>query len=236
MDRARALPRSATGFVVSASSAPGKGATRQAPRPAEGLSRLPAPPYAAVVIGASTGGPRAVERLLAALPGDLPATVIVVQHMPAPFTRSFATRLDRQCPLPVKEAEPDDLLLPGRAFVAPGSYHLRVRAALPYPRVALDDGPPVNGVQPAVDVTLQDVARVWGPRTVAVILTGMGRDGAQGAVAVKAAGGTVVVQDQATSVIYGMPRAVVERGAADVVLPLDRIPEAILAALAGHPL
>lgn len=210
------------------------------------LTRLPSPPkplpsfrrhlprdgHRAVVIGASTGGPRAVELVLVTLPGGLPAPVLIVQHMPPGFTRSFAERLDQRSALRVKEAADGDLLEPGCAFVAPGDFHMRVQAGRNWGTVKLEQSPPVNGVRPAADVTMTDVAEIYRAGAVAVVLTGMGADGAQGAQRIKAAGGIVIAQDQETSVVYGMPRAVVKAGAADRVLPLEEIPAAIVHALA----
>ncbi len=184
-----------------------------------------------VVIGASTGGPRAIEYVLAGLPGDLPISVLVVQHMPAGFTHSFAQRLNRQSALHVEEAEDGCRLSPGHVFVAAGGYHMRIH---PGGVIRLDQSPPVNGLRPAADLTMIDVARVYGPRSIGVVLTGMGSDGAQGAQAIKAAGGLVVAQDQATSVVYGMPRAASKAGAVDRILPLTDIPAAIVEAAAGE--
>ncbi len=188
----------------------------------------------AVVIGASTGGPQAVEFVLAALPAELPAAVLVVQHMPAGFTRSFAQRLDQHSPLRVQEAENGHRLTPGHVFVAPGGCHMRVRRGRRNGDgvIRLDDqSPPIGGLRPAADVTMGDIAEVYGSSSVAVVLTGMGADGAQGAQRIKAAGGVVIAQDQETSVVYGMPRAVARAGVVDEVLPLAEIPAAILHAV-----
>ncbi len=185
-------------------------------------------PYWGVIIGASTGGPRAVEHVLQALPAELPATVVVVQHMPAGFTCSFAARLDQQCALPVVEASNHLALKPGQVVIAPGDYHLRIAPTFPYPLIHLDRSPPIKGLRPAVDLTLMDAAAVWGPRTIGVILTGMGRDGLEGAQSVKDQGGIIIAQDRETSVVYGMPRAVAEAGIVDAVLPLAAIPNAIV--------
>ncbi len=182
----------------------------------------------AVVIGASTGGPRAVEYILRSLPATLPAVVLVVQHMPPGFTQSFAQRLNQQSALNVCEAADRMSLTPGQALVAPGDYHLRILRAFPYPKVRLEQSPPIKGLRPAIDVTLQDAAEVWGAHTLGVILTGMGQDGLAGARAVKARGGIIIAQDQDTSVVYGMPRAIVQAGVADRVLPLEAIPQAIV--------
>ena len=186
----------------------------------------------AVVIAASTGGPRAVEYVLCSLPGNLPATVLVVQHMPPGFTRSFAERLNRICNLNVREAQDEDVLEPGHAFIAPGGYHMRVaRGTRLRGTIHLDQTAPVNGVRPSADVTMMDVARVFGARTVGVVLTGMGADGAQGLLAIREAGGITIAQDQVTSVVYGMPRMAVTVGGARTVLPLEDIPAAIVRAV-----
>jgi two-component system chemotaxis response regulator CheB len=178
-----------------------------------------------VVIGASAGGPQALEELVPGLPGDLGSGVIVCQHMPAGFTASMARRLDTVSALPVREASDGDLIRAGEILVAPGGHHLRVfqddngRS----PRVSRDNGPPVHGVRPAVDVTLADVAYIYGNRLMVVILSGMGSDGAQGARKAKDRGAKVVVQDESTSVVWGMPRACYELGIADKMLPIGQI-------------
>ncbi len=202
------------------------GAPRAAPVPA--ASR---PPARLLVLGASTGGPRALVELLAALPGDLPAAAIVVQHLPAGFTRSLAQRLDQGSPLTVAEARDGDALAEGRALVAPGDHHLQVTRR----RVLLDQGPRRHGVRPAIDPTLESAAAHFGPAVLAVILTGMGHDGTEGARAVKAAGGRVLAEAEASCVVYGMPRAVVEAGLADAVVPLPELPAAIVHHLAALP-
>ncbi len=183
----------------------------------------------AIVIGASTGGPRAVEHVLCGLPSDVPATVLVVQHMPFSFTRSFAERLNRQCVLSVKEGEDGDILRVGMAYVAPGGYHMRVRRSMRgLAEIHLDDGPPVNNVRPSVDVTMYDVADVFRRRTIGVLLTGMGMDGAHGLKYIRERGGRTIAQDSETSVVYGMPRAAANLSAAEHILPLDKIPAAIM--------
>lgn len=180
-----------------------------------------------VVIGSSTGGPAALCELFASLdPVLLPSPVIVVQHMPAGFTRSLAERLDSLSPLHVREAENGAALRPGEVLVAPGGFHLLVRSG--GLSVSLDDSPPRQHVRPSVDVTLESAARHYPGPVVAVILTGMGSDGALGARLVRARGGRVIVQDESTSAIYGMPRAVVEQGDADLVCPLPEIATALV--------
>lgn len=180
----------------------------------------------AVVIAASTGGPRALAHLLPALPARLGEGTLIVQHMPAGFTGSLAARLDRMSSLHVREAALGDQLEPGTALVAPGGSHLRIDGTR---HARLTDEPPVGGLRPRADLTIADVAAGWGERTLLVVLTGMGRDGAQGARAVRAAGGRILCEAAESCTVYGMPRAVIEDGLADVVLPLGELAEAIAA-------
>jgi two-component system chemotaxis response regulator CheB len=177
-------------------------------------------PKRVVVIGSSTGGPRALCELVPDLPGDIPASVLIVQHMPAGFTRSLAKRLDQLAQIRVKEAEPGDSIRTGQALVAPGGYHLVVNSD---DTVNLSGMPPKHGLRPAVDVTMETAARVYGDCCIGVVLTGMGHDGRDGAATITRYGGSVIVQDEATSVIYGMPRSVVESGRANKIAPLPEI-------------
>ncbi len=172
-----------------------------------------------VVIGASTGGPGALHSLLPALGESPGGGILVVQHMLQGFTRALAEHLDRLCPFPVAEAEEGAELRDGLCFVAPGGYHLLVDTR---GRLSLDSSPPRHGVRPAVDVTLSAAAE-FGSSALGVILTGMGVDGLEGARRLKERGGTVLAEDASTAVVWGMPRAVVEAGLADHVLPLPRI-------------
>ena len=181
-----------------------------------------------VAIGASTGGPKALDHLLSSLPASLPAPVLVVQHMPPGFTRSFAERLNRRSPLLVKEAEEGDVVLPGRAYVAPGDHHMLVEKRAGREIIRLDKSPRVKGLRPSADVTMRSVADIYGAGSIGVILTGMGSDGTEGLKAIKERGGVTIAQDRATSIIYGMPRAAVESGCVDKVLPLDKIPGEIV--------
>jgi two-component system chemotaxis response regulator CheB len=181
-----------------------------------------------VVIGSSTGGPRALGTLVPALPRDGRTAYVIVQHMPAGFTRSLAERLDNNSAIGVHEAAAGDRLAADTALLAPGDHHLRLTAG---GEVELDDGPRVHGVRPSVDVTLETVAAHYGSKAVVAILTGMGSDGATGAEKVHKAGGLVLAEDESTCVVWGMPRAVVERGAADKVVPLDAMAHAITAAI-----
>jgi two-component system, chemotaxis family, protein-glutamate methylesterase/glutaminase len=214
--------------VAQASTAPlvgnGNGNGHTAPAPRAALPATGAP--RAVVIAASTGGPRALAQLLPALPARLGEGTLIVQHMPAGFTGSLAARLDRMSPLHVREAVLGDQLEPGTALVAPGGSHLRLDGAR---HARLTDEAPIGGLRPRADLTIADVAAAWGERTLLVVLTGMGRDGAQGARAVRAAGGRVICEAAETCTVYGMPRAVIEDGLADLVLPLGELAEAIAA-------
>jgi two-component system chemotaxis response regulator CheB len=176
------------------------------------------------VIACSTGGPRALGELIPALPSPLGAGVLIVQHMPAGFTASLAGRLDAAGALTVREAAGGELPAPGVALLAPGGAHLRIGADR---RTALSDEAPLGGLRPRADVTIADAAALYGPRTLLVVLTGMGRDGLEGARAVRAAGGRVLCESEATCTIYGMPRAVADAGLADQVLPLDELAGAI---------
>ncbi|BAS25943.1 chemotaxis protein CheB [Limnochorda pilosa] len=173
-----------------------------------------------VVIGASTGGPAAVESLLRLIPMPAPGAFIVVQHMPPNFTGALAARLDRVSALAVREARPGDRPEPGQALVAPGGFHLVLDG---HGRVRLSQDPPVNFVRPALDVTLLSAAPRWGSRLVAVVLTGMGRDGTAGSLEVKRHGGMVLVQDPAEALIASMPEHVLASGAADRVLTVPEI-------------
>lgn len=172
-----------------------------------------------VVIGASTGGPRALFTVLPALPRGFGAPVVVVQHMPPGFTRPLAERLDRVGPLPCREAEDGDRLEAGIALLARAGRHLEVHGAA----VELSDSPPRHGVRPALDVTLLSAAALYPGPVVAAVLTGMGRDGAAGAVAVHERGGRVIAESERTALIYGMPRAVVATGVADSVADLGEV-------------
>jgi two-component system chemotaxis response regulator CheB len=180
-----------------------------------------------VVIAASTGGPPALMRLLPRLPGDFPAPIAIVQHMPPLFTQAFAQRLDEACALTVCEAVHAGTMAKGQVHIAPGGKHLEVTNRMTH-RVELNDGPMVNSVRPSADVLFRSAARSHGAGVLAVVLTGMGHDGLEGARAVREAGGTVIVQDRTSCTVWGMPRAIEEDGLADLVLPLDAIADELI--------
>jgi two-component system, chemotaxis family, protein-glutamate methylesterase/glutaminase len=192
-------------------------------------------PFSVLVIGSSTGGPDALAQVLPALPADLPVPVIVVQHMPPVFTKLLAQRLDSACRLRVSEAVEGDAVVPGRILIAPGGFHLVAQRKGPSVVAHLNEDPPENFCRPAVDVMFRSAAAVWGHGVLAVVLTGMGRDGEKGAGVIRNGGGEVRVQDETTSVVWGMPGAVAGAGLADAVLPLPRIGHDIAAALMRGP-
>jgi two-component system chemotaxis response regulator CheB len=178
----------------------------------------------AVVIVSSTGGPRALARLVPALPAELGEGTLIVQHMPEGFTGSLAARLDRVSPLTVREAAPGDRLDPRTALVAPGGRHLRIGDGR---RTRLSVDAAIGGLRPRADLTIDDVVAAWGESTLLVVLTGMGNDGVEGARAVREASGRVLCEAEQSCSVYGMPRAVAEAGLADAVLPLDDLAAAI---------
>ncbi|MGL4514296.1 MAG: protein-glutamate methylesterase/protein-glutamine glutaminase [Lacipirellulaceae bacterium] len=218
-------------------------AGRLAPLPALAAAARPvagAPAYAlklptrkpdVVAIGVSTGGPQALTRVIPKLPADFPAPIVIVQHMPPMFTKSLADDLNRRSPLHVMEASHGQPLRAGEVLIAPGGKHMRVVNQGAAVVVQLTDDPPERNCRPAVDYLFRSVAQVYGARTLAAVLTGMGDDGALGAKALKQAGATVLAQDEASCVVYGMPKAIVDAGLADAVLPLDRIPDALAGAV-----
>jgi len=176
-----------------------------------------------VAIGASSGGPHALRHLLPRIPADLDAGIVIVQHMPESFTAMLAHWLNEICELEVKEAEPGDLALPGKALIAPGSMHMKVRKSPAGCEVLLEAGALVNGHKPSVDVLFRSVAEEYGSLATGIIMTGMGSDGAQGLGQIKDAGGHTVAQDKESCAVYGMPRIAVERGYANTIVPLTEM-------------
>jgi two-component system chemotaxis response regulator CheB len=182
-----------------------------------------------LVIGVSTGGPTALGAILPHIPSGFRLPVLVVQHMPPLFTRLLAERLSAVCRLPVSEAAHGDPVEPGRILIAPGDFHMKVASSGAGARVCLDRSPQLNSCRPAVDALFCSIGEVYGGAVIAVILTGMGQDGLRGAEILKARGASVLAQDEASSVVWGMPGAVVNAGLADRVLPLDQVvPEILL--------
>ncbi len=176
-----------------------------------------------LVIGASTGGPSAVQRILSDIPADYPFPIIVVQHMPPVFTRQFSIRLGKNTPLDAKEAENGDPLVPGQVLVVPGGYHLEVMDQKGY-RAFLREKGDGDRFVPSVDVTMTSAAAVFGKRALGVLLTGMGNDGAEGLSLIHQAGGRTIAESEESTVVFGMPRAAIQKGAAEDVLDLERIP------------
>ena len=178
-----------------------------------------------LVIGASTGGPKALAELMPDIPPSLPTGILIVQHMPPGFTKSLAQRLDQLSQLHVKEAEPGDVVQPGQALMAPGDYHMVVTHG---GIIELNQGPLVCGVRPSVDVTIESVVRTYGSSSLAAILTGMGSDGTKGAAMIKAMNGHVKVEDESTCAVYGMPKSIADAGYADKLVPLNHMAREIV--------
>ena len=204
------------------------------PLPGKKERRTPLPPNRIIAIGISTGGPNALQYVLAQIPGDFPGSIVVVQHMPEGFTEMFAKRLDECCALEVHEAHSGDLLVAGRVLICPGNRHIMVRRMPRGDMAVLSDGPPVNGHRPSADVLFHSVAQQFGPTAVGLIMTGMGEDGAEGLGAIKAAGGATIAQSEDTCVVAGMPRAAISKGHAGKVVPLDGIASHLVQQFGGE--
>jgi len=200
----------------------------QAVRPPARVQETPANPDRLIAIGASTGGTEAIASMLSQLPAEVPP-ILITQHIPPIFSRSFAQRLDKLCRMEVREAVDGDVPRPGLALVAPGGFHMVLERGL---RIRIKDGPLVCYQRPSVDVMFTSVAMVAGANAIGVMLTGMGNDGAQGMKRMKDQGCHNIAQDEATSVIFGMPREAIRAGAVDQTLPLDRIAGAVMNACA----
>lgn len=191
------------------------------------IRKISNPHKSILAIASSTGGVQALAKVVPMLPGNYPMPVIVVQHMPAIFTKSLAASLNENSALHVKEAEDGDLLNPGFVFVAPGGLHTLVKKTPEGVRVKLEKTPNTK-LKPCADVTLHSLAEIYDGNVVGLIMTGMGYDGTEGAALIKSRGGLVLAQDEATSTIFGMPRSVIEKGLADVVLPVQKIAEYVM--------
>ncbi|MBD2243276.1 chemotaxis response regulator protein-glutamate methylesterase [Nostoc sp. FACHB-888] len=181
-----------------------------------------------VAIGVSTGGPNALAVVLKQFPADLSVPILIVQHMPPMFTKLLAKQLASKCKIPVDEAVPGQILKPGHAWIAPGDFHLIVQRDKTGVRLVTHQASPENSCRPSVDVLLRSVAQVYAARAIAVILTGMGQDGLHGCQCIREAGGQVLAQDKATSVVWGMPSFVVNAGLANKILPLNEIANEIM--------
>jgi two-component system chemotaxis response regulator CheB len=186
-----------------------------------------------IIVGASTGGTEAIKEFLIEMPSDCPG-ILITQHMPEAFTKSFAARLDSLCRISVKEAEDAERVLPGHAYVAPGNWHLLLRRSGANYMTQLSDGPPVNRHRPSVDVLFRSAAEHAGRNVVGVILTGMGKDGAQGMLAMKEAGAYNFAQDEASCVVFGMPKEAIAVGGTDEVLPIREMAQGVIRQLHTH--
>ena len=184
-----------------------------------------------VAIGVSTGGPPAVQKILSALPADFPASIVIAQHMPQAFTGPFAKRLDGLCKISVKEAEPGDRLKPGCAFIAPGGKHLMIKQMVSRVDLIITPDPAEALYKPSANVLITSVAEAVGRRALGVILTGMGSDGMEGIRCLKSKGGRILAQSDATCVVYGMPKAVVDAGLSDEIVDIDDMAQAIMSSL-----
>jgi two-component system chemotaxis response regulator CheB len=214
--------------IIAASQAHTKTLSIRTPAVLKPLTARPTlrrPRLRGVIIGTSTGGPRALQAVLPALPADFPVPILVVQHMPPGFTASLAKRLNDMSAITVREAQEGDRAEPGLALVAPGDYHMLLRRD---GTVTLSQDRPLWGVRPAVDMTLLSAVPVWGKDTLAVILTGMGHDGSRGVGDLKRAGGRCIAEAESTCTIYGMPRTIIEAGHADKVVPIHQVAQEIV--------
>ncbi|MDU2066742.1 MAG: chemotaxis response regulator protein-glutamate methylesterase [Sporomusaceae bacterium] len=184
-----------------------------------------------VAIGTSTGGPRALQEVLTNLPGTLPSSIVIVQHMPPGFTKSLAERLNSLSALTIKEAENNDILRHGLVLIAPGNYHMTFERTQNKTVVKLNQNPPIGGHRPAVDPMLESIANLYKQKAIGVILTGMGHDGSKGIAAIKRFNGITIAEDQTTAVVYGMPKSAVELGVVDRLVPLHAVANEIVKAV-----
>jgi two-component system chemotaxis response regulator CheB len=216
-----------------AGAVPSGGPSLPSARPPVRLSACPPP--AVVAIGVSTGGPNALASLLPALPGDFPVPIVIVQHMPRLFTKLLADRLSAKSAIQVVEGAPGMIVEPGHAYIAPGDWHMILEPTAGGVQLSTHQGPPENSCRPAVDVLFRSCAAVYGAHVLAAVLTGMGQDGFRGAELIHEAGGQVLAQDAATSVVWGMPGYVAQAGLADRVLPLGEVATEILRRVDSQP-
>ena len=198
------------------------------PKPKHKPDYVAGPASKVVAIGISTGGPNSLEYMFGQLPADFPAAILVVQHMPAGFTETFARRLNESCSLDVKHAQSGDLLSAGRVLICPGGRHMKVRRMPLGDVVVLSDDVKVNGHRPSVDVLFRSVAPEFGADAVGLLMTGMGEDGAEGLGVMKAAGALTIAQDEASSIVFGMPRAAIERGYANRIVSLEALASTLI--------
>lgn len=196
--------------------------TPRSPKPLVNTLLIPGR-FDVIVVAVSTGGPMALEKMLKPLPASFPLPILIVQHMPPTFTKRLADSLSQHCKLPVNEAEQDSIVRPGEVWIAPGGKHMQVVKKGVQTQLSLNSDPPVNSCRPAADVLFHSVVPVYKQKTLAVVLTGMGKDGAMGCEQIKKAGGAVIAQDKPSSAVWGMPGEVVNAGMTDVVLPIDQI-------------
>ena len=212
-------------------SPPSVGPATAGPRPAAAApkvwpkleTRHPGAPTEIIAIGVSTGGPNALAEVIPQLPASLPVPVVIVQHMPPIFTKLLAERLASKSQIRVEEGRPGEILEPGSAWVAPGDFHMAVQRSKTGVQLITHRDPPENSCRPSVDVLFRSVAEVYGPGALGVVMTGMGQDGLRGSERIREVGGCVLAQDEATSIVWGMPGFVAQAGLAEKVLPLDRI-------------
>jgi two-component system chemotaxis response regulator CheB len=197
--------------------------------PKSALKHPVGPASKVVVVGLSTGGPNTLEALLSQLPADFPAAILVVQHMPTGFTETFARRLNQSCSLEVKEAQSGDLIATNRVLICPGGFHMRIRRMPLGDIVVISGDATVNSHRPSVDVLFRSAAQEFGANAIGLLMTGMGEDGAEGMGALQAAGALTIAQDEASSIVFGMPRAAIERGYANYVVGLNHISETLVA-------
>ncbi|MCF7934788.1 MAG: chemotaxis response regulator protein-glutamate methylesterase [Synergistales bacterium] len=227
VDKIRAVSRIDPDYFKQKAQEPAKPKQEARPVVPRARSSMLETTYSVIAIGASTGGTEAIKAVLTRLPATIPP-IVVVQHMPEHFTRSFAGRLNEICEVEVKEAENRELLRPGKALIARGNSHLVLKRSGANYFVEIKDGPLVFHQRPSVEVLFQSVAKFAGKNAVGVLLTGMGKDGAQGLLNMHDAGAWTIAQDEKSSVVFGMPKEAIDLGAASVVLPLHRIPEALV--------